>query len=275
VLRADRLSCYKDQKEYKIHRQIYLSDVTAVTVLKDTKQKHPPFAFGVFTNSKNFHFRSESEEETKDWTEKIWAAVAQEVPGDMMLSSPIVGARIASPLQGLSGNTGVAGTSVSAGTRAKVFAPGVGNGGRLSSQTLDYSGPDVGSVSSLSDAARISQLSLSQHHDAGFLSGGETTDGKTTSAEPPRIVRNGSGYSSTEQLPRVIWHGYLFCLKSKGGVKQWKKYWIVVRNINIGFYKNEEVSSIRKLCCYCPQTMLTAVCPGIPSHQDTTARQHR
>lgn len=245
MLRADRLSCYKDQKEYKIHRQIYLSDVTAVTVLKDPKQKHPPFAFGVFTNSKNFHFRSESEEETKDWTEKIWAAVAQEVPGDMMLSSPIAAAGIASPpLQGHA-----PGMSVSASKRAKVFGAGVGNGGRVSSQTLDYSGPDVGSVSSLSDAARVSQLSLAQHHDAGFLSGGETTDSKTTSVDPPRIARNGSGYSSTEQLPRVIWHGYLYCLKSKGGVKQWKRYWIVVRNINIGFYKNEEVSLIRVAHC--------------------------
>jgi hypothetical protein len=218
VLRADRLACYKDQKEYKIHRQIYLGDVTAVAALKDAKQ---PFSFGVFSNSKNFNFRAESEEETKDWTDKIWAAVGKAAPEEaMMLSSPVVPALASFP-----------GKRSSEGGHARVFS-----GGRTSVQTLDYSGPDVGSVSSLSDAAGISNLSLN------YLSGNETADNRP-SAEPPRIARNGSGLSSTEQLPKVIWHGYLYCLKSKGGVRQWKKYWIVVRNINIAFYKNEEVRS--------------------------------
>ncbi|KAA8895977.1 hypothetical protein FN846DRAFT_967040 [Sphaerosporella brunnea] len=215
VLRADRLSCYKDQKEYKIHRQIHLCDVTAVAALKDAKQ---PFSFGVFSNSKNFHFRAESEEETKDWTDKIWTAVGKQVPEEsMMLSSPVHSVLANFPGK-RSSDTG----------HARVFS-----GGRTSLQTLDYSGPDVGSVSSLSDAARVSQLSLN------YLSGNETAEARPT-ADPPRMTRNGSGLSSTEQLPKVIWHGYLYCLKSKGGVRQWKKYWTVVRNVNIGFYKNEE-----------------------------------
>jgi hypothetical protein len=241
VLRADRLSCYKDQKEYKIHRQIYLADVTAVAALKDAKQPH---SFGIFSQSKNFHFRAESEEETNDWTEKIWAAVAKEVPEqEMLLSSPITPAhfsaiphdsRLVSPTE----------TGSHAHAHAKVLG-----GRRTSAQTLDYSGPEVGSVSSLSDIARISQLSLS-HQETGFVSGTEVPD-RRLSGEPPRITRNGSGFSSTEQLPRVIWHGYLYCLKSKGGVKQWKKYWVVVRNINIAFYKTEEVSC--SPCCECPR----------------------
>jgi hypothetical protein len=218
VLRADRLSCYKDQKEYKIHRQIHLCDVTAVAALKDAKQ---PFSFGVFSNSKNFHFRAESEEETKDWTDKIWAAVGKQAPEEaMMLSSPVHAALANFPGEPRRSETG----------HARVFS-----GGRTSVQTLDYSGPDVGSVSSLSDAARISQLSLN------YLSGNEAADARPSAEQPPWIARNGSGLSSTEQLPKVIWHGYLYCLKSKGGVRQWKKYWIVVRNINIAFYKNEEV----------------------------------
>ena len=44
-----------------------------------------------------------------------------------------------------------------------------------------------------------------------------------------------------EDDERVIWNGYLLCLKSKGGVKQWKKLWVVLRPKNLAFYKNEQV----------------------------------
>jgi hypothetical protein len=115
--------------------------------------------------------------------------------------------------------------------------------GRMSTQTLDYSGPEVGSMSSVSDGARISQLSLAVA-DAGLQSGSEAP---RPSSEPPRaptMQRNESGLSQHDQLgyPRVIWHGYLYRLTSRGGVKQWRKYWMVVRSTNIGCYKTKEVS---------------------------------
>lgn len=242
VLRADRLSCYKDQKEYKIHRQIFLADVTAVAPLRDPKQ---PYSFGVFSQSKNFHFKADTEPDTADWTEKIWAAVAKEVPVEgMMLSSPVTPALAGAlsppppppppppsllPIGASAGAGSGAGAGIPAGCR------------RASAQTLDYSGPDVGSVSSLSDVAGISQLSLS-HQDAAQAQAAQAAQAAAEAADLPRpIARNGSGFSSTEHLPRVVWHGYMYCLKSKGAVKQWKKYWIVVRNINIAFYKNKEV----------------------------------
>jgi hypothetical protein len=260
VLRADRLSCYKDQKEYKIHRQIMLSDVTAVAALKDSKH---PFSFGVYSQAKNFQFRANDEDEVNDWTEKIWKAVHKEVPEqNMLLSSPICPGQNAIGGMGM-GVTGGACTSnmppapiinspvspLVDGNHARFGAR------RISTYTMDYSGPDVGSVSSLDDIARISQLSLNNNREdgAGF-SGGEggqqgqqsqqsqqSQQGGDPQIPMPKPTRNGSGYSSSEQLPRVIWHGYLYCLKSKGGVKQWKKHWIVVKNVNIAFYKNEEV----------------------------------
>lgn len=223
MLRADRLSCYKDQEEYKIHRQIYLADVTAVAALKDAKQ---PFSFGIFSKSKNFHFRAANEADTNDWTDKIWAAVANQVPEeDMMLSSPSTAAAVGSFRRR---ESMLMSSPPPESTPAK--------GARASMNTLDYSGPEVGSVSSFSDGARISQLSLS-FQDTGFV-----TEDPRLSGEPQQITRNGTGLSSTEQLSKTVWHGFLYCLKSTGGIKQWKKYWIVVRNVNIGFYKNEEVS---------------------------------
>lgn len=40
---------------------------------------------------------------------------------------------------------------------------------------------------------------------------------------------------------RVLCNGYLQCLRIKGGVRQWKRYWVVLRPKSLGFYKNEQV----------------------------------
>jgi hypothetical protein len=123
----------------------------------------------VFSQSKNFHFRASSQDETNDWVEKIRSAAAVELTEEDLMLSP---------------------------THARGFRPfpqpnsppvnlrGVG-AGRTSTHTLDYSGPEVGSVSSLSDTARISQLSLS-HHDAATLANSDPID-------PPKVSRNASG----------------------------------------------------------------------------------
>jgi hypothetical protein len=39
---------------------------------------------------------------------------------------------------------------------------------------------------------------------------------------------------------RVVYHGWLYVLKSKRGVRQWKKLWVVLRPKTLGLYKNEE-----------------------------------
>jgi len=39
---------------------------------------------------------------------------------------------------------------------------------------------------------------------------------------------------------RVVYHGWLHLLKSKGGVRQWKTVWAVLRPKSLALYKNEE-----------------------------------
>lgn len=39
---------------------------------------------------------------------------------------------------------------------------------------------------------------------------------------------------------RVVYHGYIYLLKSKSGVRQWKKVWLVIRPKGLAVYKNEE-----------------------------------
>jgi len=58
--------------------------------------------------------------------------------------------------------------------------------------------------------------------------------------DPMRNVSQVSGLGTTPDDERVIYHGWLYVLKSKGGVRQWKKLWVVLRLKSLGLYKNEE-----------------------------------
>jgi hypothetical protein len=37
----------------------------------------------------------------------------------------------------------------------------------------------------------------------------------------------------------VVWQGYLLYLRSKGGVRQWKDLWAVLRTKNLALYKDD------------------------------------
>lgn len=39
---------------------------------------------------------------------------------------------------------------------------------------------------------------------------------------------------------RVVYHGWIYLLKSKSGVRQWKKVWLVIRPKGLALYKNED-----------------------------------
>lgn len=127
---------------------------------------------------------------------------------------------------------------------------------RRPSHTLDYSGNEQASYSDFSDsapaAARMSNLSLvltdthspSSGQPAGPVYGG-------TSPRLPLGPRNASQMSglnigeAPRPLPkqddeRVICHGWIFLLKSRSGVRQWKKVWMVLRPKNLALYKNED-----------------------------------
>jgi hypothetical protein len=48
-----------------------------------------------------------------------------------------------------------------------------------------------------------------------------------------------SGFNAEQDPERVVWQGHLLYLKSKGGVRQWKHLWTVIRPRNIALYKND------------------------------------
>lgn len=227
MLRGDRFSCYKDNKEYKVSRQVLLSELSACAMLKHTKRDN---VFGLFSPSKNYHLQGVNLKDTEEWVELIRKAAGLTETGEEYIMSTAQNEEfLQSPTATPSSPLFLADPSAG---RIQPLAIG-----GMSCHTLEYSGAEVASCSSFSDAARISQLSLS-HPEPGP----STLPGPGTAKDAPKpgVNKTGTGLSEMEQS-RVIWHGYLYCLKSKGGVRQWKKLWVVVRPVNVAFYKTEEV----------------------------------
>jgi hypothetical protein len=105
-------------------------------------------------------------------------------------------------------------------------APDTMHSAPRTSHTLNYSGNDYGSFSDFSDSQGPLQQALSS----------------VTSLPPPSSqIPNSSQQSNVAAMPdndRVIFHGWLWVLKSKRGVRQWKKVWVVLRPKTLGLYKN-------------------------------------
>ena len=105
-------------------------------------------------------------------------------------------------------------------------------GPRRTSHTLEYSGNEISDMSDgdLVRAAGASSLSIPEEPLA------------VQAPRPLLGARNASQMSvlNTELDPeRVVWQGHLLYLKTKGGVRQWKDLWAVIRPRNIAFYKND------------------------------------
>ena len=125
----------------------------------------------------------------------------------------------------------------------------------------DYSGADRGSYSDFSDTAgpgaRLSALSLAQTDPRPSTSSTHpppiSTVYGSAPARPSIGARNASQMSgfglSAEEIrkaqnsqdeERVVYHGSIELLKSKSGVRQWKKSWLVLRPKGLALYKNED-----------------------------------
>ena len=132
-------------------------------------------------------------------------------------------------------------------TRDGVRIPGI------QTVDLDYSGNELGSQTDFSDSMPTNslgqsipeQISLSKVRTVPAPSTNLPLTAPTLRPTRPENIRTSSQNSLTHKdmdEERVIWHGFLLVLKSKGGVRQWKKLWVVLRPKNLAFYKTEEVS---------------------------------
>ncbi|KAK1769244.1 hypothetical protein QBC33DRAFT_348217 [Phialemonium atrogriseum] len=249
VMRPNTLSIYKSDKEDKLKRKIYLSELTAVTLLKDPKHKRQN-VFGLFSPAKNFHFQAPTMKDAQEWVELIRQdARIEEEEEEMFLASPVV------RRQSYLGFTALE---------------------RESNRTL----PEQDRLASSSPEPQgipvpifpTTQIRRPSHLDSSGLSGNELASHSDLSDtevhrrpgvsfenlphSPPNSfpqARSGFGLRNASQTSginvehdpdRVIWQGWLWFLRSKGGVRQWKNSWAVLRPRNLILYKDESEYSV-------------------------------
>jgi hypothetical protein len=253
VLRPNALSTYKSDKEEKLRRKIYLSDLTAVTLLKDPKGKKQN-VFGLFSPSKNYHFQAPTLKDAQEWVELIRRdARIEEEEEEMFLASPAV--RRSSFFPG-----GPAGQTAISGPHPAATSPD-----RFLSSSPEPPEPPIRSIVKPStrrpsqlESSGLSGAELASHSDfsdsdahripgASFESLAVPQLSTSPGRSRPSLGGRTSGTTPQEAAAdpdRVIWQGWMWFHRSKGGVRQWKKTWAVLRPRNLILYKDEVESSV-------------------------------
>lgn len=245
VLRPNCLSIYKDKAETKLRHQINLSEITAVARQKDSKKKMD-HVFGIFSPARNYHLGVTTDREAQEWVDLIRAeARIDEEEGELILFSPTGN----KTFTGFDRSTQVTANTLSSSSDPEPSSlpssalprndpvPMPLHSARRPSQALNYSGNEHGSVSDFDfsdSAAPGSSTSLPY--------------AKSIRRNPIPSNRNVSQTSNLNIPPstsesdpdRVVYHGWLYILKSKNGIRQWKKVWVVLRPRCLALYKTAE-----------------------------------
>ena len=141
----------------------------------------------------------------------------------------------------------------------------------MSAHDLEYSGDELAPYSDFSDTPPQSYTQPSSNS----LAKGNPRTASSSNNIPykapqiqPTTARNASQTSGfrLEDDERVIWHGYLLGLRSKGGVKQWKKLWVVLRPKNLALYKNDLVRTAMRSLCETLSQLARNMLPTLSSH---------
>ena len=267
---------YRNESEAKLLKQVNLSDLTAVNILKDPKGRRDHM-FGLFTPSHNYHFQADSDTEARSWVDLIRReAKIDEEEETMIFGSPPVAdlglqhlnqsidsnferERIMDRL--VSSSPEPAETIPSTSKTVQSVPQPILNPRSPTSQPrnqsfneYDYSGQEQGSYSDFSDGASQSlprAFPLRPLTNRTPSNSGTLATSLPISQSPQAIatiaLQNQLPSHETHQPEhnrddqRVLWQGHLLCLKSKGGVRQWKRLWAVLRPAHLAFYKNKEV----------------------------------
>ncbi|GJN80663.1 ph domain-containingprotein [Purpureocillium lilacinum] len=266
VLRPNTLSIYKNEKETKLRHQIHLSDLTAVTFLKDPKHKRDN-VFGLFSPSKNFHLQAPTARDAEEWVDLIRRdARIEEEEEEMFLASPLArslspnGLRAVMPGAGGSGVNGRDLRERMLSSSPEMYdppAPGFVATGRRESSNIDSSGMSGNELPSHSDVSDNEGGGVQRQYGTSFESLAVQSPVEMMGSLPrpavavPRTLGNrsasqvsvgnaaGGGTPMEKDPDRVIWQGWLWMLRSKRGVRQWKDMWGVLRPRNFIVYKDE------------------------------------
>lgn len=248
-MRPNTLSIYKSDKEDKLRHKIYLSEISTVTLLKDPKHKRHN-VFGVFSPARNFHFEASTAKDAQDWVDLIReGARIEEEEEEMLLASPSI-PRLSGAFGSFFGREAEPG---------RILA----DRDRLASSSPEPLEPLPTQLASIPNRRRPSniessglsgnELAYSDFSDtdvhAQRRQGASIESLAVPSSVPPTSLedRPGLGARNASQLSglniehdpdRVVWQGWLWFLRSRSGMRQWKKTWAVLRPRNLILYKD-------------------------------------
>lgn len=243
VLRPNLLSVYKNEEEAELLISITLTEVTAVAAVKPRRSTRD-HVFGIFSPSKNYRFQAPSEQDAEDWIDIIRKEARVEGDEDEAFfakqdSSSRPETRKRQLTDTASERSDDNRRSISPELFRSLSAAG-GSGGF--SYIQEYSGNEISCHSDFSDGPPATTTSSRQPTASSTL-----TPAKIRPSADRKMSDNSDhGTASTLDPERVLCNGYLHCLKSKRGVRQWKKLWVVLRWKSLTFYKDEsEYSALR------------------------------
>ncbi|KAI1434923.1 PH domain-containing protein [Xylaria sp. CBS 124048] len=257
VLRPNALYMYKTDKENKLRHKIYLSDLSAVAPLNDPKGKRIHL-FGLFSPARNYHFEAPTAKDAQEWIDLIRRdARIEEEEEEMFLASPIVRRQTFAPMS----MAMVRSTDGAHDPPARARARAVPDHERFMSSSpepLDQSGaksvrskrrPSHQDYSGLSGNEVASQSDLSdpegQRANENFIVPISGPGAHADAQQPRRTVMGEqnasqmSGLNLERDPDRIVWQGWLWFLKGRHGMRQWKNSWAVLRPRNLILYKDE------------------------------------
>ncbi|KAM0449230.1 hypothetical protein ACHAPV_008005 [Trichoderma viride] len=263
VLRPNGVSLYKDAKETKLRHQIYLSELSAVAILKDPKHKRKNL-FGLFSASRNFHFAAPTPQDAQEWVDLIRkVARLDEEEDEMYFGSPVGhGMSPTAPALESWGNhiDNALSSSPENLTPFDPSAPKFMGGGRRISFTLESSGLSGNEMLSYSD---FSDSEVPRSHGVSFENLAVKPIPETATAtdtmprkaalpgqRPETSARSASQISAVtaeQESERVVWQGSLWMQRTKRGVRQWKGMWGVLRARQLVLYKDESEYAARAI----------------------------
>lgn len=273
VLRPNTLSIYKSDKEDKLQYQVVLSELTAVTFLKDPKQKRQ-HVFGLFSPSRNYHFQANTGADAQEWVDRIRTeARIEEEEEEMFLASPAVRRQtyafgslnigrmkanraVSQKIQNQNQNKEHE-RMASSSPEPQMTIPRRSSQQRPQSgltESWGWSGNDLASSDCSDGDGHVPALGVSFESLAGQSP--PMRSASSLAAIGGDVVRplgggvwnasQASGIGNLETDPdRVIWQGWLWILRSKGGVRKWNNSWAVLRPRNLILYKDESEYAAR------------------------------
>lgn len=249
VLRPTKLCYYKDEREYETLNLIPLSKIHSVSAIELKKRK---FVFGIVTRERIFYLGASNQEEMDNWIDNIKACVKKINPEARLSVGPLPPPTLAQmdmesdtePARKESNASTVSAQGASLG-RATLGLSTASDTPRASTTGLQPTPSLPRQISEPSSSNDIpvrssplvnpSPLQQSWSHDRNAEN--QLSDFSDEDFENiPQISPTGPG----DDIIHI--QGFLYKQRTTlGGVKSWKKYWVVIRNGKLITYKNEQV----------------------------------